>query len=964
MRFFSLSRLIKFAGAEEKIKDFQITDPWVAFFIKKYEGLIAWNGYEIPIRDPENPDGDPKILQFKIRPENKEKDIVRYVKNVLLPQLYRKVDINHAKMQGSYYFTKVDMQKIADNNKKRNIVNPEFERAYTVFLEDPKAGEEIYVEYLNQIKKNGFDTWTSYLKDHPDFSDEPIFIFLLLDKVFATSKNKDVNPVVAGTPPVIGELYQAYRDADFRKENAITDKKDIDFIISGLFPKDPTKEPKNYEQIAEELTQNRQAAQGEGAEIPEPANQVAVNAEDVEKTIKRQYLKDGNFVDLYNLSKRNYFERLAKQEAVAGDGNAYWKYYPRKDKLKPEVSPDGKALTAQEVFDRNLDDCTALSEPQGWCTTRVWFGIQHLTNGDFWIYVVNGVAEVGIRWFGEDIEEIAGPQNKGDRSCPRKHWREIIKFIAEKGWEKHITGPYAVSHWKEILKEKEQAKNFFNADGTLNQDEVSSFAKLIESSPQLYNRLDLAQFHAYPAAIAMLQEACIVGWGRSLADFRADQIYRVIENLQNNILPDMPEFVRNDPRLIVAVHGRLASGYEKNPNYLRYVLQSVPDHLKVYPQGKNIFKNAVLDVLRTGIFWHVRAVGVTKKTPEEKNRIKKSREVYEGLIKTIGDCVPELLEDAEFQAAMEAAKQESIAEAVKDGYVAREMPNTTVEDYLQSPENFAQLQKHLVTKIVTAPGRAKSDATKLRVQKNLITEKFMISYINATAPAKMRRGELFNKLKYAVIKEVLSQFILQFPIFEEKYKDDIDLYTAYKNKMLNIDVARLMLEYQGKPEFDRIFDQRLLQDPDFQRKLAAVRENVDTKKIRGIVQTNPSNYLKLDEQIKEIPEVQDAYILSRAKAQSNKRILILKEWALLPALLKNRPDAQDGYRAAAIESILRNVPNSEFYLLPDGVPNKFGISLQPEFFADQQIIDEFRKRDERTGKRASTGWYTNLYKTM
>ena len=964
MQLFSLSRLLKFAGAEEKIKDFGITDPWVKFFIKKYEGLVAWNGYEVLLKDPENPEGEPRTLHIKIKPENKEKDIVKYVKNVLLPQLYRKVDIKHAKSAGSYYFTKIDMQKIADNNKKKGIVNPEFERAYTVFLENPAAGEEMYVEYLNQIKKNGFDTWTSYLKDHPDFSDEPLFVFLLLDKVFATSKHKDVNPVVAGTPPVIGELYQAYRDADFTKENAITDKKELNFIISGLFPKDPTQEPKNYEQIAVELTQNRQAAQDEGAKAPAPANQIVVNAEDVEKTIKKQYLKDGNFVDLYNLSKRNYFERLAKQEAVAGDGNAYWKHYPRKDKLKPEVTPDGKTLTAQEVFDRNLDDCTALSEPQGWCTTRVWFGIPHLTNGDFWIYVVNGVAEVGIRWYGENIEEIAGPQNKGDRSCPRKHWREIIKFIAEKGWEKHITGPYAVMHWKEILKEKEQAKNFFNADGTLNQDEVSAFAKLIESSPQLYNRLDLAQFHAYPAAIAVLQEACVVGWGRTLADVRADQIYRVIENLQNNILPDMPEFVRNDPRLIVAVHGKLASSYEKNPNYLRYVLQSVPDHLKVYPQGKAIFKNAVLNVLRTGIFWHTRAMGLAKKTPEEKAIIRKSREVYENLIKVIGDCVPELNDDKEFQEAIEAAKQESVDDAIKDGFVATEMPNKALDNFLAKPENFFQVQQYLVGKIVTSPERIKSQTAKLNMSKKIYTEEFLLKFIDSFAPAKMRRSEVFNKLKFAVIKEVLNRFITKYPLFEEKFKNDADIYSAYKDKILGMDVARLMLEYKGKPEFDQIFDKRLLEDPDFQRRIEVVKENVDVKRYRSLVLMNPSNYLKLDDQIKELPEVQDAYIASRAKSQMNKRIIILLEWSSLPASIKIRPEAQEGYRTAALESIRRTMPNSEYYLFSDGSPNKFGVSLQPEFMQDQLIQEEFRKRDERMGKRASIGWYVSLYKTL
>jgi hypothetical protein len=229
------------------------------------------------------------------------------------------------------------------------------------------------------------------------------------------------------------------------------------------------------------------------------------------------------------------------------------------------------------------------------------------------------------------------------------------------------------------------------------------------------------------------------------------------------------------------------------------------------------------------------------------------------MMKIIADFAEDLNSDPEFVAAMEAANIEAINAAVKDGFVSREMPQDTMETFLDNPENFEALKTRLIKQIVESPNAAKTEGKKQTLMQRVFTQGYIESHIIELAPEVMRRGEIFNKFKYAIIKGVLTRFILQFPLFEEKFKDDIDLYTAYKDKMLNLNVARLMLEYQGKPEFDRIFDQRLLQDPDFQRKLEVLKENVDPKKYRGIVQTNPSNYLKLDEQIKAIPEVQEAY---------------------------------------------------------------------------------------------------------
>jgi hypothetical protein len=945
MIFFSLRNLFKSAAPEQKIKTFQITDSIVKYFIRRYEALIPWAGYEVTVKDPENPEGEPKILEIKIKPENKEEDINKYIKRILLPQLYRKVDVEKRSDDKNYFFKEFDMDRYAkyikDQAAQGNIINnPDFERAYAVYKEDAVAGEQQFVDHINRIKKAGFDTWLSYMKDHPEFDKHPCFVFALLDKIFSSSTKKTFNPVPASNPAVIGNMFVMLRDANFEAEDPVTDKEKAAKIKSLAFPKDVKAEPKNYQEIADEV-----------GESPEK----------VKAQIHKMLLQSNAFGDLYKLMLKDHFLNAAKlREGAAKDETAIWRHFPRKDKLQPEVDKDGKQLTAQQVFDRNLDECTALSTPQNWCTTRSWNGIPYLTAGDFYIYINNGVAEVGIRFEGENIAEIAGPQTGGDRSCPRKNWREVIRFITENGWEKNITGVYAKMHWQEILKERDLNKDFFKEDGSINETEVDEYIKLIISQPRMYNRLDIGLFHAFPEVIQSFQKACIEGWGVEIANLQNYEAYKALERLQTDLYPEMPEFVQKDPFLVEAIHGRLAKGYEKNAPYLQFVMEKAPNHWEVYPKGKEIFKNAVLTALSSGIFWKARAIGISKKTKEEKEDIKKSNEAYNGIIKVISDYAPDLLTDIEFQAAMEAAKNESMSAALQDGFVAREMPENIMEDFLHDAANYEAIKNKIVNNITSAPDRAKSDASRLQSLDKVFTEKFIMSYINALAPNKMRKQQNFQKLSQDIIHSVLMFYILKYPLFEEKFKEQQDFYEAYKAKILTLDIPRLITQFKGKPEFNKIFDEKLLNDPEFKRRLDMLQENVDINKYKALLLNNTGMFLNFPKHLQENDAIQNAYILYRAKANANKRRVILREWKMLPESLRQKPEAIDGYVAAAIESIERAQPNDEYYLMSDGSANKKGVALDMVFLQDPRIVAAFASRDQRNNKKASVGWYNKV----
>jgi hypothetical protein len=227
MNFFTLRFLLKLAAehydnsALRRIETFGIKDPFVKFFVLHRDRIIPWAGYEINVKDPNDPEGEAKAITVRIKPENKEQDINDWISRIALPQLYRKVDISKvdyekgadgkAKPDGTLFRQEIDMQKHLDDFIKKlkkqtddeeirkqfddpqfaferiKEIDADFARAYTVFLQDPIAGEKQYLTLKNKTKKAGYDTWIEFFKEHPLFDKNPAFVYTLLDKMLGTS---------------------------------------------------------------------------------------------------------------------------------------------------------------------------------------------------------------------------------------------------------------------------------------------------------------------------------------------------------------------------------------------------------------------------------------------------------------------------------------------------------------------------------------------------------------------------------------------------------------------------------------------------------------------------------------------------------------------------------------------------------------------------------------------------------
>jgi hypothetical protein len=105
-----------------------------------------------------------------------------------------------------------------------------------------------------------------------------------------------------------------------------------------------------------------------------------------------------------------------------GDATTGWRKIPQTDKNDPKF--DERVAAVQSL------SCT------GWCT-RSTMAAPYIQKGDFWVYVDDKKPQVAIRFEGDQVQEIQGPQN--DRSIPTKYINEITSLV-DSGKIKNMTG--------------------------------------------------------------------------------------------------------------------------------------------------------------------------------------------------------------------------------------------------------------------------------------------------------------------------------------------------------------------------------------------------------------------------------------------------------------------------------------------------------------------------------------------
>jgi len=885
MGWYRLDRLIKIAGPKEKIQQFKIADVALQLFIMRYEGMIKWNGYSI--ENEETGEEVPKAIKS-------QDDINEFIRTQVLPKVYAKVDPENP---ANNYLKKFDVEKEYTYAKQNQIYNPELEHAYNLVQRgDPAGGEKFYLDVINRMKKQGFDGWINYIKDHPEYNQSPAFIYLLLNPIFDSSGPKTLKPPPAASPPVIAKMLQQVKNTKFKYDGPIKDEK----TLKAVFALSKQNNPK--------LT------------IEQIAAQTQLDPQIVQDAINQNESRNIDIFKVYEKELADHCLEVSRQE-FDGENKAGWLKLPKKANTKPRQNADGTITPAEKVFEENVEILHNFSVPNEWCTKKNSNGPLYLTAGDFWILVENGKANVGIRFGGEDILEIAGDQSYAggvSRSCPTQYWREVTDLIFRENLQGRISGSSAKYHWERLLQERALNKSFFNEDGTPNQEEIEEFKKQLIADPLLFARVtDNEKFLQYPETIEQLKQACKQGWFKKIQALPARDAMQMAQNVAENA-QNMPDFVLADPAFIENVHGRLTTLYQNNPERIKDVLEKVPNHWQMYPQGKEVFKQGVLQKYREGLYWRANAYGMSRKTKQQKDRITVAKISLQELQEAIGKYMPELNENREFEAAVNQIKEETAVEAIQEGNYSQELPKDAVNAFFQDPANIEKLATENAEKIANAHLAPHSRQTEDSVYLN----NFMDKELKALAPIWIRRLPGYQQFVAATKQKVLRKHIAKFQKFEPEFKQDQALFSDYKKHMLG---ENRPLRFPPVP-----IDPMLEKDEEWLAAKNNFRGNIPY--VIQMIKSRAEYFTKLPLDIQSIPEVYNAYIDVRTKSQfMPQKLQIILEYANLPPFLKDKDEVKKTYISMVKQMLFQGNQNNVWKVRCD--------TIDPVAFTDPEVED-------------------------
>ncbi len=637
---------------------------------------------------------------------------------------------------------------------------------------------------------------------------------------------------------------------------------------------------------------------------PSPVN-AAVVAGVLEK------LNQGQDINLVKTYEKDLSDHNLKYSAkIPSQGKGDWVHVPKKSK------------TTEEEYQLNLEKMRGFSRPNRWCTGS---GMEttYLPLGDFYFYVINGEAKVAIRFLGEKIVEIQG---KGNRR-PFTYWKEITDFIEQMKFDKDSL------HYKELEKIKLLNEDL-NKDPNFRED----FKRKLRQDPTLLDRVELEN------RTADIMQACRDGWKDKISKMSEYEV------LTESIY--MPNLVIEDPELIQAIHIRVSKIYDQTPERIKEVLTKMPQHWQVFPQGRDILKNAILKKYENGLYWKANAYGVARKSLTDKSEIELAKISLREIQEIIGQYVPEMNNDN----SIDNANKIGVAGAITKRFFSQGMPRKEVIDFFSNQENLEKITDEMVNKIKNSHKENYSRQTKDTVFLN----KFMDKEINAIAPAWVRKTTGFQSLSEKIKENVLLQFISQYKNFDEENKEK--MYPYYKDYVLKKGPIE-----QKYIEGDESFDSRIKEDPDFRKAVEDYSSNVQD--VVNAIKVQPQKYLELPLEVQDYTEVQEAYLKSRVFTKDPlRRKSLPKEYRRLPEFIKLRPDVIEVYRQEVITLLRVAGPNTPFYLkcedidpVVDNDPNIVELCLKRARAEEEKRkqVEEIKKRDQEKKSEyvSGTSWY-------
>jgi hypothetical protein len=350
-------KIYKLASLKQKIQQYKINDPFLIFFLRKYENLIPWGNI------------------------NSSQDIVNYISSKLLPDLFKKIDVNY---EGNNYLKDIDMEKEFRNNPN----DPNVQQAWNLYRNDPEKSKVIILNHINEQKKRIFNSWINYFtKGNDVYADNPAFSYVVLKPIIDLSPSTSKKMTFPLNEMAVASLYEKIKNSN--------------------------------------------------------------GAEDFR--VDKQYQKEVGITQ----QKQMEVQKDSQQSKTNG-----WIRIPSK-------------INDPNNFEKNINILTTYSIPNGWCTGS-GMANPYLSKGDFYLYVVNGKAEVAIRMEGHSVAEIQGERNQR----PFKYVNEIEHFVLQQKID--VKDNY---HYNELMDAKK-----INED-IKDQEKFKQFISKIIDDPNILNHL-------------------------------------------------------------------------------------------------------------------------------------------------------------------------------------------------------------------------------------------------------------------------------------------------------------------------------------------------------------------------------------------------------------------------------------------------------------------------------------------
>lgn len=206
-------------------------------------------------------------------------------------------------------------------------------------------------------------------------------------------------------------------------------------------------------------------------------------------------------------------------------------------------------VSEPENYDKNLKKLQSFSQGTGWCIARQYHSNQHLSRGDFWLYLIDGKAAVAIRLVGDKVMEIRGLNNDLKKLEP--YWQEVTNFLHKTNFD--YKGNEQYKHIEKIY--------LMNANLERGSENYNTVMGMIREDHRAYLQLSDENRQKFPEFLDVAKQGYAIELDSHLTKMEApglneNQYMHIFDGFQD-YYKDLPPDIKNalgdmQPRIIDA----------------------------------------------------------------------------------------------------------------------------------------------------------------------------------------------------------------------------------------------------------------------------------------------------------------------------------------------------------------------------------------------------------------------------